>query len=166
MGSTVDQHGTRQRTDPFEDFYQFNGTQVRQFPVTKQKPLDLARQLAMLAQQFSSLLPESSVRVPSLKSSCLVDSRGKAAVIRGQMIALQEELDWQCYQLYGLLSDTLSKTELHDAFAKGWTIESIQPVQVEVRPDLKELTFSDGGPKAWFAVARRNCPQGQSLEEV
>ena len=47
----------------------------------------------------------------------------------------------------------VSKKELHDAFAKGWTIESIEPIRVEVRPDLKE--FSEGGPKAWFVVVRR-----------
>ena len=49
----------------------------------------------------------------------------------------------------------VSKQELHDAFAQGWSIESIEPVQVEVRPDLKDMTFSEGGPKAWFAVIRR-----------
>jgi cyclopropane fatty-acyl-phospholipid synthase-like methyltransferase len=49
----------------------------------------------------------------------------------------------------------VSKTELHTAFAEGWSIESIEPVQVEVRPDLKDLTFSEGGPKAWFVVIRR-----------
>jgi cyclopropane fatty-acyl-phospholipid synthase-like methyltransferase len=49
----------------------------------------------------------------------------------------------------------VSKKELHDAFAKGWSIESIEPTRAEVRPDLKDLQFSDGGPKAWFAVIRR-----------
>jgi cyclopropane fatty-acyl-phospholipid synthase-like methyltransferase len=49
----------------------------------------------------------------------------------------------------------VSKKELNDAFAKGWSIESIEPVQVEVRPDLKDMTFSVGGPKAWFVVVRR-----------
>jgi len=49
----------------------------------------------------------------------------------------------------------VSKQELYDDFADGWSIESIEPVQVEVRPDLKEMTFSEGGPKAWFAVIRR-----------
>ncbi len=48
----------------------------------------------------------------------------------------------------------ISKKELHEAFAKGWTVESIKPVQVEVRPDLKDFHFSPGGPKAWFAVIR------------
>jgi len=27
--------------------------------------------------------------------------------------------------------------------------------RAEVRPDLKDLTFSEGGPKAWFSVIRR-----------
>jgi len=49
----------------------------------------------------------------------------------------------------------VSKKELHDAFAQGWVIESIEPSRYEVRPDLKDLAFSEGGPKAWLAVMRR-----------
>jgi cyclopropane fatty-acyl-phospholipid synthase-like methyltransferase len=49
----------------------------------------------------------------------------------------------------------VSKKELHDAFAHGWEIESIQPCRFEVRADLKDFAFSDGGPKAWFVVVRR-----------
>ena len=41
------------------------------------------------------------------------------------------------------------------SFAQGWDIESIEPTRVETRPDLEEFTFSEGGPKAWFAVIRR-----------
>jgi cyclopropane fatty-acyl-phospholipid synthase-like methyltransferase len=49
----------------------------------------------------------------------------------------------------------VSKQELQDAFADGWQIESIEPSRFETRPDLKEFTFSPGGPKTWFAKARR-----------
>jgi cyclopropane fatty-acyl-phospholipid synthase-like methyltransferase len=49
----------------------------------------------------------------------------------------------------------VSKKELHAAFAKGWSIESIEPVRFEVRPAVKDFTFSEGGPKAWFVVTRR-----------
>ena len=49
----------------------------------------------------------------------------------------------------------ISQKELRDAFAEGWTSESIKPVQLEVVPNLKGITFSEGGPKAWFAVMRR-----------
>jgi SAM-dependent methyltransferase len=50
----------------------------------------------------------------------------------------------------------VSQKELHDAFARGWSVESIEPSRFEVRPDLKDLAFSAGGPKAWFSVIRRH----------
>ena len=49
----------------------------------------------------------------------------------------------------------VSRQELYDAFADGWEVESVQPVQVEVNPEFTEVRFSQGGPKAWFAVVRR-----------
>ena len=50
----------------------------------------------------------------------------------------------------------ISKTDLKSAFAEGWAMESIEPVRIEVRPDLPpEMSLSPGGPKAWFAVIRR-----------
>jgi SAM-dependent methyltransferase len=52
----------------------------------------------------------------------------------------------------------VSRPELEQAFADGWEIESIEPARFEVRPDLTDISFSEGGPKAWFAVARRRGP--------
>jgi len=49
----------------------------------------------------------------------------------------------------------ISKDELRNAFAAGWQIESIEPTRFETRPDLTDFTFSEGGPKAWFAIIRR-----------
>jgi SAM-dependent methyltransferase len=49
----------------------------------------------------------------------------------------------------------VSAKEIRDAFAEGWKVESIEPLRFEVRPDLKDFTFSEGGPKAWFVVVRR-----------
>jgi SAM-dependent methyltransferase len=51
----------------------------------------------------------------------------------------------------------VSKKELHDAFRQSWEIESIQPTRFETRTDLEGFTFSEGGPKAWFAVIRRTA---------
>jgi len=50
----------------------------------------------------------------------------------------------------------ISRQELYDAFADGWEIESIQPAQFEINPEFTGMTFSEGGPKAWFAIIRRN----------
>jgi cyclopropane fatty-acyl-phospholipid synthase-like methyltransferase len=49
----------------------------------------------------------------------------------------------------------VSRQEVYDAFADGWEFESIELTQCEVRPDFTEFTFTDGGPKVWFAVIRR-----------
>lgn len=49
----------------------------------------------------------------------------------------------------------VSKKEIEQAFHQGWCIESVISTRFEVRPDLKEFGFSEGGPKAGFVVVRR-----------
>jgi len=49
----------------------------------------------------------------------------------------------------------VSQAELRSAFADGWAVESLVPSRFEVRPDVPDVVFSPGGPKAWFAVIRR-----------
>jgi len=51
----------------------------------------------------------------------------------------------------------VSRQELYDAFADGWEVESVEPIRLEVNPECKAVSFSEGGPKAWFAVVRRNA---------
>jgi cyclopropane fatty-acyl-phospholipid synthase-like methyltransferase len=50
----------------------------------------------------------------------------------------------------------ISKQELSEAFANGWTIESVTPISFETNPNFKGAHFSPGGPKAWFVVVRRS----------
>ncbi len=49
----------------------------------------------------------------------------------------------------------VSEREIREAFADGWTVEELVPSRYEVRPDLEDISFSEGGPKAWFAAIRR-----------
>lgn len=49
----------------------------------------------------------------------------------------------------------VSRREIEDAFAEGWKVEAIESSRYEVRPDPNDISFSDGGPKAWFVVVRR-----------
>jgi cyclopropane fatty-acyl-phospholipid synthase-like methyltransferase len=49
----------------------------------------------------------------------------------------------------------VSQQELYDAFAGGWEVESVQPVRLEVNPGFTAVKYSEGGPKAWFAIVRR-----------
>jgi cyclopropane fatty-acyl-phospholipid synthase-like methyltransferase len=49
----------------------------------------------------------------------------------------------------------VSKRGIEDAFAEGWVVEGVEPSRYEVRPDPNDSSFPDGGPRAWFVVARR-----------
>ncbi len=108
-GSTVDQHGARQRTAPFEDFYAFNSTKVSEFPLCDIRPVVLADTLDKLARDIEASLPAAQFRLaaegsqPLPTRQSLDEMRERAAARRRQAIALQEELDWECYRLYGLL---------------------------------------------------------------
>jgi cyclopropane fatty-acyl-phospholipid synthase-like methyltransferase len=51
----------------------------------------------------------------------------------------------------------VSRQELYDVFADGWEVESVQSARCEVNPEFTECTFSEGGPKMWFAVIRRKA---------
>ncbi len=50
----------------------------------------------------------------------------------------------------------VSQREIHAAFDRAWTVEEIRARRTGVRPHLEGISFSDGGPKAWFAIIRRN----------
>jgi mannose-6-phosphate isomerase-like protein (cupin superfamily)/SAM-dependent methyltransferase len=49
----------------------------------------------------------------------------------------------------------VTERELRESFADGWAVEEVRPARFEVVPDLKDISFSEGGPKAWFSVIRR-----------
>lgn len=121
-GSTVDQHGARQRTAPFEDFFAFNGTKLQQFPLPEVRPTDLARRLDELAQRLQATTPADILthRREGEKDKngehcafadlheILLRARDHYENLRKLMIFLQEELDWTCYKLYGLMDEDLT----------------------------------------------------------
>lgn len=111
-GSTVDDKGARQTTVAFENFYEFTGTGLKGFPIandSEQKAQVLAGSLDRLAQSLAKQDPAVVLgeRPPS-PAQALEAAKDQADSIWRQMIALQEELDWRVYYLYGLTDDDLS----------------------------------------------------------
>jgi hypothetical protein len=94
-------------TELWEHFYSFNGTRVGQFPVCEGKPVFLAKELHSIAQSHSAMLRLVFARTSVPSHVTLTTSKTQAEIGRARMIALQEELDWHCYQLYGLIPDDL-----------------------------------------------------------
>ena len=89
-------------TEEWEQFYEFDGTKLQRFPLPKETPLNIAQVLDSFAIEWAQSLPAALAErgVPSAMS--LNEARARAREIRQRMIALQEELDWRCYQLYGV----------------------------------------------------------------
>lgn len=111
-GSTVDQHGARQRTDAFEDFYEYTSTGLKEFPLPEFQPFALAQKLDLLACRLTAAQPttllSSTSKGQALPTRSALDvAREQVVSLRRQMISVQEELDWRCYHLYGLLPQHL-----------------------------------------------------------
>jgi SAM-dependent methyltransferase len=50
----------------------------------------------------------------------------------------------------------ISQREIRAAFADGWSVEEIRAARGGVRAEV-DVSFSEGGPKIWFASIRRNA---------
>lgn len=107
-GSTVDQRGARQTTVPFEDFYEFDSTKLKEFPIPDGASAERAKELDQLAQRLNASLPAMVVEEALPNRDRLDEARRRAAAIRARMVAVQEELDWECYHLYGLTDEELT----------------------------------------------------------
>jgi SAM-dependent methyltransferase len=48
----------------------------------------------------------------------------------------------------------VSQSELRNAFADSWAIESIEAARLEIRPEARQGAFSGEDPHGWFLIAR------------
>lgn len=105
-GNSVDTKGARTTSVPWEDFYEFTGTKLLEFPLPADIPSSPCRQMDNLVQQLAQLEPSAIVDAsPSLREA-LTQARIDQSRVLAKMISLQEELDWQVYGSYGLINVT------------------------------------------------------------
>jgi hypothetical protein len=72
------------------------------------KPVEIARHIDSLAQQLTERTPTEIARREVPKRQVLAEAQTEHEAIRRKMVALQEELDWDCYQAYGLTDQRLT----------------------------------------------------------
>lgn len=106
-GDSTDQHGARTTGVPEFNTYEFTGTGLQSFPLAPELPTQLARSLDSLASEYVHNTPETLFCAETPSLNAIECAKQRAESCRGQMIAIQEELDWQNYMLYGLTSDEL-----------------------------------------------------------
>ncbi|MEQ9379352.1 MAG: BREX-2 system adenine-specific DNA-methyltransferase PglX, partial [Pirellulales bacterium] len=82
--------------------FQFNSTKVNTVPLPHELPITLTRQLEELSIRLKALSPSCS---PSHTSELAASQKEAFGNVLGEMIFLQEEIDWYCYRLYGVLDE-------------------------------------------------------------
>lgn len=127
-GTRVEAGNSALGDEAWKSHFAFNATKVAEFPLCPDRPLARTRQLDTLAQQLARVQPaallasdliagsaypasaggqfdsQNSATAAPLPSRASLDAaRAQAEQLRGQMIAWQEELDWECYGLYSCL---------------------------------------------------------------
>lgn len=103
-GDHVGNEGARVRKTLWDERYAFNATNVAEFPLPLHRPTAIAAHIDWLSGQRAGYLPESVLGSDQLPSRQSLDiARYNADQLLHLMIGRQEELDWECYGLYGLL---------------------------------------------------------------
>lgn len=107
-GDQVGADGARVRKVLWDVYYEYDSTKLKQFPLPEGRPLEITREIQAAADARAAILPDQLCANQVPNAMILADANAEAEVLLSRMIALQEELDWQVYHLYGLLDEDLS----------------------------------------------------------
>ncbi len=113
----------------WENFFEFTGTKLEQFPLPVTLPLEFGQELDKLAQQLA-----------------VATTREEDERIRGRMIALQEELDWDVYHRYGLLTDE----QAAELVAAPGSVPNLNLGERAFEVVLASQVTEDEGAAQWF----------------
>lgn len=94
--------------EAWEPFYEFDGTKLKMFPVPSTQPVDLATEIERVAQETASWTPAAVLERDGPSRAAMEHARNQWAASRARLVALQEELDWDCYWRYGLTDEPLT----------------------------------------------------------
>ncbi|MEO2032276.1 MAG: BREX-2 system adenine-specific DNA-methyltransferase PglX [Planctomycetaceae bacterium] len=113
MGDSTDDSGARTTGDPAFNTYQFNGTQIERFPLPGAAPVRLATNINSTVEESVRAAPSNTLGRHARENnqdlaSELASEHEAYESAFGKAVGLQEDLDWECYRLYGLLEDDLT----------------------------------------------------------
>lgn len=97
--------------EKWEPRYQINGTTMLDFPLSPDLPIVSGYALDELARDAARVEPAAALAERGPSRSALEEARKASDTIRAGMIREQENLDWEVYQLYGLIDDNLNLPE-------------------------------------------------------
>ncbi len=145
--------GGRMTAAPWDDFYEHDGTKLQSFPLVAQRH-DLLETIsatidvigtARVADSARQTLDEAGSRGVCELKAALDARRERDLAALTRMVALQEELDWLCYKLYGIDPDVEVRSP-----------DQVKPLTPGQRPF--EITLAREDAERREAIARGEDP--------
>lgn len=96
--------GFAARGEPFRDTYEFAGGTLGNFPLNPNVRADRAARVTELTALLHQSSPETVVHHAVPSRLTLAEAKECYDAARQELVALQEELDWDCYASYGLVA--------------------------------------------------------------
>lgn len=94
--------------EDWEPRFEFDVTKIKSFPVVEGPAFPWALALDELAQGVSASSPTLASTAGTPNEPRLSEARARGAELRRRMVAVQEELDWRCLYLYGVVDEDRS----------------------------------------------------------
>ena len=110
-GDQVGQDGARVRRTMWDVFYNFNATPLLRLPLPPLFPNEVTQSLVALSRERSATSIKHCLECDAFDVSKIREVRPRLLALLMQMVSFQEELDWECYRLYGLIADDLTLRE-------------------------------------------------------
>ncbi|RPK82245.1 BREX-2 system adenine-specific DNA-methyltransferase PglX [Streptomyces sp. ADI98-10] len=139
----------------WEEYFEFTGTKLQEFPLPATLPLALGRELDALAQKLAEHEPSALTAAVVPTRAALAEASAAQARIRSQMLVLQEELDWTVYGAYGLLTPTeVARTTFPGVPAEltGRDVPQLALGQRAFEILMKKQAPDDESQNAWFRL--------------
>lgn len=131
--------------EDWEPRYEFTGTTLQDFPLTKTLPLQRGRSMDALARTLAATTPEAIAQSGAPTKTGLDSAHGQFDSTRARMIAEQEELDWEVYRLYGLIDENLTYSGSVPEVALGERAFEIHLARTVAQGDEVTAWFSRHG---------------------
>jgi hypothetical protein len=107
-GDHVGQEGARVRRTVWDERYAFNGTNLAKMPLPSARPLRTTQSIESCAIRYNEQLPDAVTRRETPSRGTLAEAKLQSLIAHANLVFAQEELDWECYHLYGLTESALT----------------------------------------------------------
>jgi len=146
-GSRVDAGYSPLGGDNWESHYAFNATKIARLPIPAHQPTQLPTALvqtstALQAQSPAATLASWSGPESGELRTRLATARDQATRLRRQLIAWQEELDWQIYEAFGLVEGAEASGPAAVSLPEGEAMDRVAEFGLELGERAFEIVLA------------------------